>query len=79
MTHTHAHLNPHCELPQVNRCSHGLSQMLCAIRQLPFLLSTLGGMGEIHHNTTANIHKCTDIISDLFLASQATSVAYRAV
>ena len=53
ITHTHAHVDTHCELPQVNRCSHGLSQMLRAIRQLPFLLSTLGGLGDIHHNTTS--------------------------
>ncbi len=56
ITHTRVRINTHCELPQVNRCSHGLSQMLRAIRQLPFLLSTLGGLGNNHHNTTST-HK----------------------
>lgn len=54
ITRTRAHTNTHCELPQVNRCSHGLSQMLRTIRQLPFLLSTLGGLGDIH-----NLHTLT--------------------
>lgn len=53
ITRTRAHTNTHCELPQVNRCSHGLSQMLRTICQLPFLLSTLGGLGDLLQNTTS--------------------------
>lgn len=53
ITRTHALTNTHCELPQVNRCTRGLSQMLCTIRQLPFLLSTSGGLRDRLHNTTS--------------------------
>lgn len=56
ITHTH------CELPQVNRCSCGLSQMLRTVHQLPFLLSTLGGLEDIRQNiASARVCAHTDI------------------